>query len=574
MNYNKFKYEKVWVNNKNELFARLYNTEDEKSYIYNIGKGYIPEVYIEDEKADGTFKSFTNGKPLKKVNINHPGELYNFIKDHPMAYGYNNRPHKFIRDEFPNTLDSNHEFHEMFLDIETRSEFGFPKPELAQEEVTMIQLYDTKLKKYIILGRKEFTGTFEQEGVEYLCIPDEKKLLNTFMDILGKLNPTAIKTFNGLLFDFPYLTNRIKILGLDYNRLSPVRDVKFLDEVMTQDGMTGVGVSWEGLYPVDLRENFLKYAYAGLANNGLGNVSNYYGFEGKIDHSEFDSFDGQYTGKGYIFPKNPPPEGTLDYQIYISQLNYKNNPNAENLKKVEQACFNKFVIYSVKDVELMVKIETKAKLFDKSKGIAYICGVNMDECMGTLKQWKAFVYNECSKDGIILPINQQYSEKNCIYRAGWTTSRPGKYNWVVSFDFTSLYPSLFQAFNVGTDTMIKPEELEDMPELKYIKNKHFYFYTEEYMRNNPGDNENDVVNETKYFKYLLDNKDEIIPVLKKYDVSATPNGQFFRRGKESVSSTLMRRIFHERVSYKRESQNLYAKLEDIKGEMIKRGIEV
>jgi hypothetical protein len=94
------------------------------------------------------------------------------------------------------------------------------------------------------------------------------------------------------------------------------------------------------------------------------------------------------------------------------------------------------------------------------------------------------------------------------------------------------------------------------------------------MRNNPGDNENDVVNETKYFKYLLDNKDEIIPVLKKYDVSATPNGQFFRRDKESVSSTLMRRIFHERVSYKRESQNLYAKLEDIKGEMIKRGIEV
>ena len=574
MNYNKFKYEKVWVNNKNELFARLYNTEDEKSYIYNIGKGYIPEVYIEDEKADGTFKSFTNGKPLKKININHPGELYNFIKDHPMAYGYNNRPHKFIRDEFPNTLDSNHEFHEMFLDIETRSEFGFPKPELAQEEVTMIQLYDNKLKKYIILGRKEFTGVFEQTGVEYLCIPDEKKLLNTFMDILSKLNPTVIKTFNGLLFDFPYLTNRIKILGLDYNRLSPVRDVKFLDEVMTQDGMTGVGVSWEGLYLVDLRENFLKYAYAGLANNGLGNVSNYYGFEGKIDHSEFDSFDGQYTGKGYIFPKTPPPEDTLDYQIYISQLNYKNNPNEENLKKVEQACFNKFVIYSTKDVELMVKIETKAKLFDKSKGIAYICGVNMDECMGTLKQWKAFVYNECSKDGIILPINQQYSEKNCIYRAGWTTSRPGKYNWVVSFDFTSLYPSLFQAFNVGTDTMIKPEELEDMPELKYIKNKHFYFYTEEYMRNNPGDNENDVVNETKYFKYLLEHKDEIIPVLKKYNVSATPNGQFFRRDVESVSSVLMRRIFHERVSYKRESQNLYAKLEDIKGEMIKRGIEV
>jgi DNA polymerase elongation subunit (family B) len=131
----------------------------------------------------------------------------------------------------------------------------------------MIQLYDTKYKKYIILGRKEFTGTFEQSGVEYLNIPDEKKLLNTFMDILRKLNPTAIKTFNGLLFDFPYLTNRIKLLGLDYTRLSPVGDVKFLDEVITQDGMTGIGVTWEGLYLVDLSTNFAKFSIHELLNN-------------------------------------------------------------------------------------------------------------------------------------------------------------------------------------------------------------------------------------------------------------------------------------------------------------------
>lgn len=579
MNYNKFKYEKVWVNSKGKLLARLYNIEEKNSQIYDLGDNYIPSMYLEDESNIKhtnlkVFRSFVNNKPLKEITFKHNGELFNFIKDHPMAYGYNSRPHKFIREEFPNSLDSNHEFHELFLDIETRSEFGFPKPELAQEEVTMIQLYDTKYKKYIILGRKEFTAKFEQENVEYLFIPDEKKMLKTFMDILEKLNPTAIKTFNGLLFDFPYLTNRIKLLGLDYNRLSPVRDVKFLDEVVTQDGMQGIGVSWEGLYLVDLRELFLKYAYAGLANNNLNSVSHYYGFEGKVDHSEFDSFDGQYTGKGYLFPDNPPPEDTLDYQIYISQLEYKNDPSNENLIKVQQACFNKFVIYSVKDVELMVKIEAKAKLFDKAKGIAYICGVNADECMGTLKQWKAFVYNECFKNGIILPVNQQYGDKNCVYKAGWTTSRPGKYNWVASFDFTSLYPSLFQAFNVGTDTMIKPEELEDMPDLKYIKNKYFYFFTEDYIRNHPEENENDTVGETKFYQFLMDNKDEITPILKKYNVTATPNGQFFRRDVESVSSILMRRIFHERVAYKRESQKLYAELEEIKGEIAKRGIEV
>lgn len=572
MNYNDYKYEKVWVNKDNDLLARLYNTKGNQSQIFNIGKGYIPSMFIEDD--NGNYFSFTNGARLKEVKFQDGGRLYNFIKSTPQAYGYNNRPHKFIREEFPNTLDSNHEFHELFLDIETRGEFGFPKPNLAQEEVTMIQLYDTKLKKYIILGRKEFTGTFEQEQVEYLCIPDEKKLLNAFMSILEKLNPTAIKTFNGLLFDFPYLTNRIKLLGLDYNRLSPVRDVKIIDEIITQDGMTGMGVSWEGLYLVDLRELFLKYAYAGLANNGLGNVSNFYGFEGKIDHSEFDSFDGQYTGKGYLFPSKVPPEDSLDYEIYLSQVAYRDEPSNENLIKMQQACFNKFVIYSVKDVELMVKIEEKAKLFEKSKGIAYICGVNMDECMGTLKQWKAFVYNECIKNNVVLPLTQQYGETNCVYKAGWTTSKPGKYNWVASFDFTSLYPSLFQAFNIGTDTMIKPEELEEMPDLKYIKNKYFYFFTEDYIRNHPEENENDTIGETEFYQFLMDNKDEITPVLKKYNVTATPNGQFFRRDVESVSSVLMRRIFHERVAYKRESQKLYADLEEIKGEMAKRGLEV
>ena len=575
MDFGKTKYEQVWVGDKGQLYARLWDPFSKTSNIYDLKYDYIPSLYIEDEYSEGPFKSFTNGRPLTEIKFDKVSDIYSYLKsnDNSKLYGYNNRPHKFIRDTFPNTVDCNHEFHEWFLDIETRSLNGFEPADRASQEITMIQIYDSKINKYILLGRKKFTATFEQENVEYYHIEDEKQLLRTFLNILNKAKPSVIKSFNGLLFDYPYITNRIKNLGLDFTLLSPVKTVKFKDGI-TQDGMTGITALWEGIYLIDLRELFLKYAYAGLASNSLNNVSKFYGFESKIDHSEFDTFDGQYSGKGYMFP-DKAPEGELDLKIYETQVNYKNNPTPKNWAEVEQACFNKFTIYSIKDVELMVKIENKAKLFNTAKGIAYVCGVNIDEVAGTLKQWRAFVYKECMENNLVLPIQQQYGDPNCIYKAGWTRSLPGKYNWVASFDFTSLYPSLFQAFNVGTDTMIKPEELEQMPELKEIKEKYFNYFT----LSNVGSleikykgNTNDIIEETQYYQSLMDNKGKIIPVLKKYDVTATPNGQFFRRDKESISSILMRRIFNDRITHKRNAQRLYGELEEIKAEMKKRGL--
>jgi DNA polymerase elongation subunit (family B) len=560
----KLKYENVWVDNVGKLNARLYDPKKEESTIHNFGYNFVPPLFVGDE--NGGYTSFVNGKPLKKIEFKKSSDIYFYLKsnDPSKIYGYNNRVHHFIREMFPNPLDSNHKFHEWFLDIETRSNEGFPKPEHANQQITMIQIYDNRLSSYLILGLKEFTGEFEQKNAKYIQLGNEIELLNTFLKLLNSRKPTCIKSFNGMLFDYPYITNRMKNLGLDYESLSPTRNIEYKD-CMTQDGMTGETTLWKGTYLVDLRELFLKYAYAGLPKNSLDTMAKHYGFEGKVDHSEFDTFDGQYTGKGYIFPKEVPPKGSLDYQIYETQINYKENPTDENLKLMEQACFNKFVIYSITDVEQMVKVENKAKLFEKAKGIAYTCGVNMDEVMGTLKQWKSFVYNECIKDKIVLPIEQHYGDKDAVYKAGWTTSIPGKYGIVASFDYTSLYPSLFRAFNIGTDSMVKPEELESMPELKEIKQKYFYYFTTEYMAELTarGENDNDVVSETEYYDFLFKNKDKITPILKKYNVTATPNGQFFRKDRESISSVLMGRIFNGRVAHKRKAQDLYSRMENV-----------
>lgn len=591
--YKNYQYEKVFIN-KGKLYARLYNKNTNKSEIIDLAYGYIPELYIEEDlyqsyanKLPHYFskchtipsnkKSFINGKLLRQINFNRASEVNEFIEyDEDNLYGYNNRAHNFIRKHFPNPLESNHDFHIWYLDIETRSGIAepgkFPDPYKALEEVSVIQIYDNKDDTYYVFGVKDFTGTFEKTNTVYKNVGTERNLLLLFLKLIELKNPTAILTVNGLGFDYPYLTNRIKKLGMDYTKLSPVGVINEKN-YKTQDGIAGITYEWEGRYLLDLRELFLKYSYANLPNTSLDAMAKWCDLEGKVDHSNYSTFDGFYSGEGYIFPRKITSELENDL-VYKAQLEYKNNPTLENKLKVEQTTFNRFIEYSIRDVELMVGIEDKKHFLDVTKVIAYTCGVNINEVMGTLKQWKSFVYNECYKNDIIIPVKQKYSDENVVYRAGWTRSIPGRHEWVASFDFTSLYPSLFQAFNIGTDTMIKPEELPE--ELKNLQKEYFTFFNKqkEYELNIKYKGEtNDVTEESQYYQYLLDNKDNITPILKKYNVSATPNGYFFRRDIESVSSVLMRRIFNDRIKHKQKSQELYGELEDIKRELNKRELK-
>lgn len=614
LNYSKYKYEKVWESSDRQktLYARLFDPKTNTSFIEEVKNPdkYTPKIFKETEK-NSPYRSFNHGKNLEQVHIKDRRALRGFLYDYNIEreerkkfdappieyYGDTNVNYEFIRNHWPDSLGCNHDVRVLWIDIETRSggvedgvkkQEAFPKPEIAEYTITTIQLYDNVLESFIILGLKPWDGEYKSElgPVKYLHFDSEVQMLEAFLSLLKKLNPTVIAGFNSNMFDLPYLYNRMNNLGLNGKLLSPIGVVKDSSydfrtksskplKLNTQDKMEYFGIDIEGVYCLDYRDLVLKYGFLGISSYSLHNVAEAYGLEGKVDHSNYSSFDGFYTGDGYIFPETPP-EDESELEIYNAQLNYKNNPNPQTKKELDKVTYNHFMDYSIRDVEVMIEIDKKAKLINTAKSIAYICGVNYGDVTGTLKQWQNYIFNDGFKHKNIISLHQQDSDAGAVYKAGFTTSKPGLHKYVLSVDAASMYPNIFQTGNIGADTLVREEDLPD--ELRQLRSKYFNFFT---MKNfAPGgildtkyDGEtNDIIEEKEFFHKII-NAPEISEACKKYNVTVSPNGAFYRKDKESASARAMRENIQARYSHKYKGIELEGELEKIKTEMKRRGIE-
>jgi len=599
----------------NEVWVRLYDPNTKESFFREVTDLSIPNIYIPD--PNGKFKSYLDERPLKEISFSSTQERKKFVKKlkkktgeiltltndegeefeieeeiwEDDAHGYDNPRHTFIHRYFPEPLKSNHLHRTWFIDIETFSGVAtpgvFPHAETAYERVSMIQIYDNFTDRYVIIGYKPFIGTLNP-NVKYIHIEDESKMLEFFLKLLEKQKPSIISGFNSMNFDIPYLTNRIaRVLdgysgdaeGLNkrksylnmpnVNRLSPLGYV-YGKKSKTKDDIEGITSVWEGILLLDYRELTIKYGYLGLSSYSLSNVSKALGFEGKVDHSNYASFQGFTTGEGYIFPEEPTEEDLND-EVYQAQLAFKNGEISQ--EELSLITWKRFTEYGFRDVEILVEMDRKYEYLNTHQGIAYLTSVPMSDNWGTYEQWASYFVVESFKNNTILPLKQQYGEESPIYLAGWTRNLPGKYIYVSSFDFASLYPSVYKTWNIGTDVMLKPEEIPQ--ELIDLKEKYFTYFTHKNLNRDEDYCElgevvkkydghiNDITDETEFYLNLLKNKEEISKVLKKHNVTATPNGYFFRKEKESMSSYLMRKMFKDRYFHKQEAQRIFGEMEGL-----------
>ena len=450
------------------------------------------------------------------------------FQNHHKVYGNISRPHKYIRDN-PQFVNKNHEMRIQFLDIETRAVNGFAKPETAEEEISLIQTYDSVLKKFVIFGTQEYDNHYKSElgEVIYKKCENEVEMLKKYLIFLDKTNPAIISGFNSNLFDLPYLAHRLPKVGLDYADLSPIKKVTF-DERRTPDGLVYRNVDIKGVLQLDLRNLYMKYATQKPSRYSLDEISLVEGIGRKVEYD--GSIEDLYK----------------DYQ--------------------------KFVEYGIRDVELLILLEQKLKLIKVCCLVAYTCGVNADEVSGTYVQWGALMFNTALKKGKILPFKQLNIVKTAVpYPGGWVRATEGLHKNVCSYDFTSLYPNIITEFKVGLDNFIyseypplsKLKQLEKnraehdgdayveptkrvLPEpLKNMLEKYFYLYSSTYDKS-----DNDSNDEFLYFKNIIENRDEIRAICKRYGVVVTPNGCLYFENGESIFSELISNFFIERVKTK------------------------
>ena len=335
---------------------------------------------------------------------------------------------------------------------------GFPVPEKALEPISLMQFFDTKENVMFILGLKDWKHESDYEfdyPVKYIKCNNEIHMLEVYLGIFAKLDPLIIYAWAGAGFDFPYIHNRMKKLGMDTSKLSNYGDVKYSEG--EYKGKMEYKFSADGHYYIDMLVVYDKFTFKPVPNLKLDTIAEIELKEKKVDHSEYAAFDDFYTGK-YIIPDNPTDE-QKNTKIYKAAIN-------GDWAEVKELAHSEFVYYGAIDTHLIKRIDDKKNFTTLQIMIAEKMGVQIGDAMGTVKPWAQFISNKSHQNMKILPPKMNHEDPSVI--GGYVREcMRGKHNWVLSADVNSMYPLLgMVGFNMSPETYIPISDLP--PELRDI----------------------------------------------------------------------------------------------------------
>jgi DNA polymerase elongation subunit (family B) len=305
------------------------------------------------------------------------------------------------------------------LDIETSAapDGSFPDPKYALGNIQLITIQDIHTKRCFTWGVKDYvpTGKHKVETVYTIC-KDEKSLMKLFLAFWEQRHPDIITGWNVDGFDVPYLINRIQIvLGQDYaKKLSPWGLVDF--GVRMSKGREECDYSITGVAVLDMMELAKKFGTGARESWSLGNVAQ--------------------EELGVTKLENP----TESFEVFFRDE------------------YSTFVEYNIVDAMLVTQLNDKLKLIQLALTIAYEAKINYNDVFSPVKTWDAILHNALLKLDIVTPPRQHSGMAPHIEGAYVKTPVPGMYKNVVSFDFTSLYPSIMMALNLSPETYLGQTE--------------------------------------------------------------------------------------------------------------------
>lgn len=457
---------------------------------------FEPVLYVRTGK-ESKYRTLW-GEKLERIKFISISEARDFIRQYKDVsnfpiYGNYNFGYQFISKMFPDNIDFDTSCMKIVtIDIETSTEYGFPDPRVAQEEVLLITIQDFNTKQITSFGCKPYIS--KQAHAEYIQCDDEMHLFRKFIDFLKSDYPDIITGWNVQLFDIAYLSSRIqRVLGdRALEECSPFRVVN-TREVPFARGRTQLAFEWCGISILDYMDLYKKFSYKMVENYRLDTVAKEELEDEKIKH-EYNTFKEFYTQNWELF---------VDYNIH--------------------------------DVVLVDKLEDKMKLINLILTMAYDAKCNFTDIFSSVRTWDCILYNKLLKQNIIVhnPPGVDPASDRQIMGAFVKEPKPAQYDWVVSFDATSLYPSIIMTWNMSPETLVDGQ--------KYLSD------------------------DEKSIQRLLDRQVNT-DMLKLQNYAMTSNGQCFRKDVKGIFPQLIEFYFGERQKAKKLMLQAQAKYQDTKDE--------
>ena len=458
---------------------------------------FQPSLFVRSGK-ESKYKSL-KGENLERIKFSSINEAKDFVKQYREVsnfpiFGNTNYSYQFISKLFPGEIEFDMSQMKIYtIDIETSTEYGFPDPRTAQEDVLLITIQDFNTKQITSFGCKPFLT--EQHNVNYVLCKDEFDLLRQFVDFIKSAYPDIITGWNVQLFDIAYLSSRIqRVLGERALQECSPHGVIDQFEVPYAKGRTQLAFNWTGISTLDYMDLYKKFSYKTLESYALDFVATEELDKQKVKHN-YGSFKEFYT---------------KDWKLFVE--------------------------YNIVDVELVDQLEVKMKLINLILTMAYDAKCNFMDIYSSVRTWDCIIYNALLKRNIIVhnppPIDP--ASDRMIMGAFVKEPHPSKYDWVVSYDATSLYPSIMMTFNMSPETLLDGQ--------KYL------------------------ADDEKSIEKLI-NKEVKTAQLKKDDITMVANGQCFRKDFKGILPELIEYYFGMRQKVKKqmlEAQKRYSETGDEK----------
>lgn len=435
----------------------------------------FPFLYIYDNYAEG-FKYDFHQLSIVNIDIENSSRKYSDTKKVKIR--------KHILEEFEvqirDLIDYRSEYEvwdenlKQWVNVDESEYFknpvtGFADIDTADKEITAITF--AKSGKTISLGYFPYESSDDEQ---YIQCADEVEFLRLLIKIWNskEWSPDIITGWNVDAYDIPYIVNRIeRILGEGASKkLSPfgvVRPRKARDKNRREYNTYIIA----GVAILDYYHLYLKFAQNQRESYKLDYIAEIELKQNKLDYSEYGSLDGLYRND-----------------------------------------FKKFMDYNKLDTLLIGRLEDKLHYIAQAVSMAYIQRVNFENTLATVKPWDINCHNFLLDRNIVVPQFELDEGFETIPGGYVKDPVPDHYTWLVTVDFTSLYPSVAIQYNISPDTYVR--QFDSMPDFDQIIHGDMSAFTEELVRR---------------------------------DLSMTANGVLFKRDKRGFVPTLMQKFFDERV---------------------------
>lgn len=315
-----------------------------------------------------------------------------------------------------------------FVDIEVFVGDEWPKPELAKTPVTSLSFCHEN--KIVALGTKPLLPTqiFNikkriEEHVKmevdfnYLYFKTETDMLASFFGKAVQKMP-LMTGWNFVGFDWTYLINRCKRLNLDISASSPTHKVA-------------------GDLQIPLHRLIVDY------------LDVYKKWDTIVDIKENNTLE--YVAKTVLG---------------ITKIKYPGT-----LKELYENDFESYIFYNAIDSKLVEMIDKKLNTLQTFLTLGNITMVEANRAFSPIWMTEAVMARENSQRGRVFPKTEKITKRREAYEGAFVVDpRSGLYEWVASFDFASLYPSIMRQWNISPESYLYNAGKEEMvDQTKYIK---------------------------------------------------------------------------------------------------------